>query len=140
MEECVLHCQARNTAASVPQVIRASTVPHVTKTFPLLQYKVNLNKWKYFNIFIDVGGCYSSPCVNGATCQPLSNMGYSCSAITQNLCSFSPCLNGGTCTSISSTQYSCMCANGYQGTNCTTCKIFLCYFCHIKIYIKLKII
>jgi hypothetical protein len=80
-----------------------------------------------------INPCISNPCINGATCVPISNTGYMCeckhgSKCEQrqiiNLCSLSTCYNGGTCQTQSKAQDQyvvfCYCLNGYTGSRCQT--------------------
>ena len=55
---------------------------------------------------------------------------YNFNFLDTNACSLSPCLNGGTCQVLntnSNSGYSCSCQNGFSGTNCQTCKVYISY-------------
>jgi hypothetical protein len=74
--------------------------------------------------------CNPNPCKNGASCNKIGYLDYSCSCSTtcgssyagknceiSNFCSSAPCLNGGQCINTNST-FICMCPRGFSGINC----------------------
>ena len=80
--------------------------------------------------------CIYTPCLNGGTCSSANDedLLYTCSCQTgcsgRNCtscsigCSTINCLNGGSCFLNQLNSPYCVCANGYSGTFCNTCKIY----------------
>jgi hypothetical protein len=50
--------------------------------------KYLVNKILKFSNNKDVGGCYSSPCYNGATCNAQSSLGYTCTCASMFISKF----------------------------------------------------
>ncbi|XP_046385384.1 sushi, von Willebrand factor type A, EGF and pentraxin domain-containing protein 1-like isoform X2 [Ischnura elegans] len=78
-------------------------------------------------VILPFNGCLTLPCLNGATCIPLSTPGYYCSCpdgytgtfceLQDDACLTEPCLNGGLCSS-NGTSYLCSCSQDFTGLNC----------------------
>ena len=122
---------------------------HTTSTSTVVQLKRLANVEFSCNFKVDTGACRSQPCLNGGTCQNLSNESYSCQCssigryvgkhceIDSKPCDSNPCQNGGACIVLDQEMcdtglpycFKCDCVPSFTGSNCQLpryCKPNLC--------------